>query len=50
MEAISTKKQTTLGVSELEEGEYSQPVEFSRANASKGKVFHHYEYRKKLLA
>lgn len=35
-EAMSTKKEMTLGVSESEEGEYSQSVELSRTNAGKG--------------
>ena len=36
---MSTKKEMTLGVSELEEGEYSQSVELSRTNAGKGNYF-----------
>lgn len=36
---MSTKKEMTLGVSELEEGEYSQFVELSRTNAGKGYYF-----------
>lgn len=36
---MSTKKEMTLGVSELKEGEYSQSVELSRTNAGKGNYF-----------
>lgn len=36
---MSTKKEMTVGVSELEAGEYSQSVELSRTNAGKGNYF-----------